>query len=117
MLQLTPERLAAVYDMLRAFPPFCRWQLPPASVVKFHILKTDKWQADWWLEGNTHHIRVSEKKHGHLVSLIESMAHEMVHVRQRIAKTETKGDHNAEFRKLAERICKALGFDVGQFLG
>lgn len=117
MLQITPERLGMVYDMLRAFPPFCRWKLPPASEVKFHVLKTDKWQADWWIEGDRHHIRLSEKKHGHLESLIETMAHEMIHVRQKVNKTETKGDHNAEFKRLSQIVCKALGFDYGQFLG
>jgi hypothetical protein len=115
LLPITPERLAGVYEMLRAFPPFAGWKLPPAADVRFHVLKTDKWQADWWMDGMTHHIRVSEKKHGHLESLIESMAHEMIHVRQRIAKTETNGDHNEEFKRLAKRVCSSLGFDYGQF--
>ena len=118
MLPITPQRLAGVYEMLRQWPPFSGWRLPLASAVKFHILKTDKWHADWWIEGNTHHIRASEKKHYHLVSLMASMAHEMIHVRQRITKTETSGaEHNAEFHVLAKRVCKAFGFDYGQFLG
>lgn len=117
MVTLTPERLAGVYEMLRAFPPFSGWRLPPASAVKFHVLKTDKWHADWWIEGDTHHIRVSEKKHAHLASVVSSMAHEMLHVRQRITKTETKGDHNEEFMRLAKRVCSTLGFDYGQFTG
>jgi hypothetical protein len=116
-LQITPERLAAVYDCLRAWPPFHRWKLPPASEVKFHVLKTDKWSADWWIEGNTHHLRVSEKKHGHLDSLIETVAHEMCHVYQRIKKTESKSDHNREFKRLADLVCNRLGFDRGTFEG
>lgn len=115
-MELTPERLAAVYEMLRSFPPFSRWKLPPASEVKFHTLKTDKWQADWWIEGDTHHVRLSEPKHHHLISLIASMAHEMVHVQQRVAKTETRGaEHNDDFKKRALQVCKAFGFDYGQF--
>lgn len=118
MLPVTPERLAGVYEMLRRWPPFSGWDLPPAESVKFHVLKTDQWHADWWIdEAERHHIRVSEKKHGHLASLIESMAHEMIHVRQRIAKTETKGEHNREYKRLGLRVCKALGFDHGQFFG
>jgi hypothetical protein len=117
-LPITPERLAAVYTMLRAFPPFNRWSLPKAEEVKFHIAKTDKWHAAWWIDGNTHHIEASAKKHSHLQSLVVSMAHEMLHVRQRVAKTETKGaEHNAEFKKLASSVCKRFGFDSGQFLG
>lgn len=118
MLPITPERLAGVYDMLRGFPPFSRWKLPPAEEVGFHVSKTNRWHAAWWIDGETHNIEVSEKKHGHLRSLVESMAHEMIHVKQRIDKTETSGaEHNAQFRKLAKAVCKGLGFDPGQFNG
>jgi len=117
-LPLTPARLASVYEMLRIFPPFSRWKLPQAAEVQFHVAKTSQWHAAWWIEGSTHHIEVSGKKHAHLASLVCSMAHEMIHVRQRIAKTETNGaEHNAEFKKDATLICRRFGFDAGQFLG
>jgi hypothetical protein len=117
-LPITSDRLAAVYDMLQTFPPFSRWGLPKAQDVKFHVAKTVRWHAAWWIEGNTHHIEVSGKKHAHLASLVCSMAHEMIHVRQRIAKTETNGtEHNAEFKHLGTLVCRRFGFDAGQFLG
>lgn len=117
-LQITPDRLGAVYAMLRTFPPFSRWRLPPAEDVRFHVAKTDKWHAAWWINENTHHIEVSAKKHGQLSSLVCSMAHEMIHVRQRITKSETKGaEHNAEFRRLGKLVSARFGFDAGQFLG
>jgi hypothetical protein len=117
LLPLTPERLAGVYEMLRSFPPFCRWRLPHFSEVKFHVAKTDQWHAAWWIDGDRHNVEVSEKKHGRIDSLIESMAHEMIHIRQRVNKTETKGEHNAEYKRLAKQVCKAFGFDYGQFGG
>lgn len=117
-LLITSARLAAVYEMLRAFPPFSRWRLPAADAVRFHVAKTDKWHAAWWIDGSTHHIEVSGKKHAHLASLVCSMAHEMIHVRQRIAKIETNGaEHNAEFKQAAKSVCRRFGFDAGQFLG
>lgn len=117
-LPITSARLASVYAMLRAFPPFSRWRLPPASEVRFHVAKTDKWHAAWWINDGTHHIEISAKKHGQLASLVCSMAHEMIHVRQRVVKTETKGaEHNEEFRRLATLVCRRFGFDGGQFLG
>lgn len=116
-LALTAERLAAVYSMLRAYPPFSRWSLPPAESVKFRVMKTDKWHADWDIDKRErHHIRVSGKTHGHISSLIASMAHEMIHVRQRVAGTETHGvEHNREFKRLGLQVCRAFGFDPGQF--
>lgn len=45
------------------------------------------------------------------------MAHEMVHVKQRVARTETNGvEHNAEFRRLGKRVCARYGWDFKQFL-
>ena len=115
---LTPLRLAAVYDMLRAWPPFYRWQLPVGAEVRFRVARTRQWHAQWWIEGGRHHIDVSAATHGHLSSLIETVAHEAIHVRQRIAKTETRGvEHNAEFHRLAKRICTIHGFDPNAFLG
>lgn len=107
-----------MYEMLRAWPPFCRWGLPPACEVKFHVSRTRAHDAYWWIVGRTRHqIEVSETRHAHLSSLIESVAHEMIHVRQRCAHTETRGEHNAEFKRLARRVCDLYGFDYGQFLG
>jgi hypothetical protein len=118
MLPLTPARLAGVYEMLRAFPPYNRWSLPPSAKIKFHVLNTPHLHGDWWIDGSKHHIRLSKKKHGHLSSLVESMAHEMIHARQRVNRTETSGaEHNAEFHRLAKLVCKRFGFDYGQFLG
>ena len=115
MLPVTPKRLAAVYDMLRVFPPFSKWRLPPGSEVKFHVGRSKKYEALWWIDGDRHHIEITKPKHGHLVTLVASMAHEMLHVQQRLAGTETRAEHNAEFDRLKLRVCKALGFDPGQF--
>lgn len=117
MLPLTPGHLAAVYDMLRAFPPFCRWNLPPAATIKFRVLKTKAFQAQWWIEGDRHHIDVSKAAHVRLETVVATMAHEMIHVRQRMHKTETKAEHNANFHRQAKRVCDLLGFDLGQFNG
>lgn len=118
-LPVTPERVAAVYAMLREWPPFCSWKLPPAEKVVFHIAKTHRWHAAWWIDAKgTHHVEVSEKKHSHLSSLTASVAHEMIHVRQRISRTETPNtEHNAAFLKIGKRVCRVLGFDYGQFNG
>jgi hypothetical protein len=116
-LSLTPLRLAAVYGMLREFPPFCRWGLPPAEEVKFRLLRTKRWDADWWIEGGRHHIRLSEERAGHLDTVAMAIAHEMLHVKQRVDRTETNGvQHNEEFRRLGERICRRYGWDFKQFI-
>ena len=115
-LPITPARLEAVYEMLRAWPPFCRWSLPRSSEVQFHVARHNRHDALWWIDGG-HHVELSMKRHGHLATVVASVAHEMVHVRQRVAKTETRGvEHNAEFKRLAKLVCTRFGFDYGQFV-
>ena len=119
MIPLTPERLAAVYECLRAFPPFNRLCLPDASVIKFRVLKTRAYHGDYtrYIGTNEHFIGVSKATHAHFESLASTIAHEAIHLHQAIAKTETgKTQHNAEFKRLALRACKTFGFDYGQFL-
>jgi hypothetical protein len=118
-LPVTPERVASVYAMLREWPPFSGWRLPPAEDVAFHVAKTNRWHAAWWIDPKgVHHVEVSEKKHSHLNSLIASVAHEMIHIRQRISRTETPNtEHNAAFLQCGKRVCRVLGFDYGQFNG
>ncbi len=116
-LKLTPQRLASVYGMRIQWPPFDKWKLPKVEEVKFRILRTKHWDADWWIEGGKHHIRVSQGRAAHMNTILKCMAHEMIHVKQRSGGTETKGvDHNAEFQRLAHDICKRYGWDHKQFL-
>lgn len=116
-LKITTERLAATYEMLRAWPPFSRWGLPPSEMVKFRVTRSKKNFATWWADGDRHHVEVSEALHSTMQGVVMSMAHEMIHVRQRLAKTETRSEHNAEFHRLAKRVCSIYGFDYGAFMG
>jgi hypothetical protein len=118
MIPLTPERLAAVYECLSTFPPFNRLKIPPAEEIKFSVLRTRAVQGDYsrYVGTDSHILRISAPKHGHFDSLAATVAHEMLHVHQARAKTETRGEHNAEFKKLALRVCRVCGFDYGQFL-
>jgi hypothetical protein len=112
-LRLTPDMLAAAYDFLRATQPFRAWKLPEAEEVGFHILKTRHRSADYSFENGIHLIRISAACNGHTVSLLASMAHEMIHLRQQLL--GDRGHHNARFGKMAARVCRAHGFDPKSF--
>ena len=80
------------------------------------MAKHTRHDALWWIDGG-HHVELSAKRHGHLATVVSSMAHEMIHVRQRVHRTETSGvEHNAEFRRDAKLVCRRFGFDIGQFV-
>lgn len=115
---LTPFNLEAAYALLLTAPPFRAWRLPPPDQVEFKVSATRERMAgcakyrykDQW------EIDVSSRFVSTLANLIECMAHEMIHLRQMVRKTETKGvEHNAEFRKLAKQVCARHGFDPKRF--
>lgn len=119
-MKLTPAILEASYDFLRATPPFSRWKLPTSKDVEFRVVKQrDRLGAyhGYVHDKDRHTIDMCGARLSHTSSLILIMAHEMAHLHQRQNGTETNNaQHNADFFRLAELICKHHGFDPKFFI-
>lgn len=117
-LRLTTENLPAAYEFLRACEPFCKWGLPHADEVEFTVgRRRDRFGH---MRGDVRslgaEIMVSEAIVGSVGRLVETMAHEMIHLRQHRRGTETSGtQHNAEFKRLAASVCRSMMFDPKAF--
>jgi hypothetical protein len=114
-LPLSPEMLAAAYDFVRACPPYSRWKLPESDDIKFVVDRQHDTCGWYRFENNEHVIGISSKCIGHTHNLIEIMFHEAIHLYQRQSLTETRGAHNAAFKKLAAKVAKLHGFDPKMF--
>ena len=118
-LKLRPDRhLYGAYDYLRKTEPFAGWKptLPEPDAVRFVVTRERKRQGYFIVRDGFPEIGVSQVCIGSTASLMELMAHELIHLFQWIAKTETRNvQHNAEFSRLAKRVCAAHVFDPGQF--
>lgn len=112
-LRLTPYVLEAAYSFLRETAPFKGWKLPEADLVGFHVVPDPKMYADFGIENGVPIIRVSEAKNGHVLTLLTTMAHEMVHLRQHMI--GAKDAHGASFKRMAAAVCRAHGFDIRAF--
>lgn len=111
-LMITKSTIIAAYELLRTTPPFLDWKLPDTDGVDFAILRDRTTYGD--CDGET--IRVSSGRHGHLSTLLATVAHEMIHLHQMRRKLETpKTEHNADFRRRAARVCRLHGFDPKVF--
>jgi len=112
-LRLTPELLEAAYDLLCHTAPFDRWNLPAGEDVDFKVIRTDDKRGDyfWCAKRKQHVIRISSKCIGTLANLVETMAHEMIHLHEKASGFATSAEHSAAFRKLAAQVCKAHRFD------
>lgn len=109
-LRITPEACELCYDFLDALPPFTEWNLPPAHDVEFVVFDKPKLYGYYqWFEGH-HRIGIGPKV-GHTITLVQTMAHEMVHLAQAVHKTETKAEHNPAWHRMIEQVCRHHGFD------
>lgn len=109
---VTPDSLKGAYDFLRVCKPFDKWKLPESDDVKFHVIRARGVMGEF-LAPNS--IRVSAHSCRSIETTLMTMAHEMIHLYQYIRGTETRGEHNAEFHRLADRVCKIHLWDRGVF--
>lgn len=117
-LRLTPDTLAAAYEYLRTTLPFARWKLPDADEIEFCVTRHRDREADHGVWKGQHCIRVSTHSIGTTDALMQAIAHEQVHAYQDgVLKTGSRRVvHNAEFRRLAARVCRAHGWDKEKFV-
>lgn len=119
---LTPLLIVSMYSMLRDCPPFRGWKLPEADDIEFrtsrrkdahgeHIEKTPP------TRGARYTIMVSTEKNGHLNTILQSLAHEMVHLAQAIARVPRRYEahDNQDFVRRARQVCKTFGWDWRAF--
>src|SRR3954464_13913704 len=116
-LQLTPDILSAVYESLRICPPYLRWGLPPSEDISLLVTAHRDREGHYtrYVGTDRHFLCVSRARIGHYHSLAVVMAHEMIHLLQAVKKTETRAEHNADFRRRAVLVCRTLGFDPKTF--
>ena len=112
-MNITPQHVAAVYEMLRQFKPFDRWKLPEAETVGFHV-KAIRDHGLYWYD-NGHNITVSSLLVDSPHSLLDVTAHEVIHMRQQLR--GEKLNHNSEFRRLSQQVCREFMWDAKRFIG
>ena len=112
-LRLTPEVLAGSYRFLLMTQPFDKWGLPDTGDVKFKVIRNRRHCGDHGFINGHHEIRVSASLIGHTTNLIQTMAHEMVHIR--CMEMGDKSDHGEMFQRYARIVCRYHGFDPKLF--
>lgn len=117
-LPLSKEMLEAAYEFIISTPPFVRWNLPDAQDVIFRVTRDPGRRGHYRRDRyGRKEIAISSAAIGHTHSLMEVMAHEVLHLHedQLGILYKTKAEHSGFFRKQAERICKYHGFDPKLF--
>lgn len=119
MLKLTPDFTRGLYIMLKYGPVFSKMPLPMAAEVAFRVTRAKDRCGYYQYHPATgkHEIALDQPYNDRLEHAVETMAHEMIHLYQSINKSESrKTDHNAEFHRIAKRVCNAYGFPLSRFV-
>lgn len=120
-LRLTPHNLVAAYDYLKTTAPFNKWKLPHADGLEFRV--TDHADRFGHMQDFPAHqnrcpvIAASAKMTTTTPVLLETIAHEMCHLKQYLDRGFRKGDHGhgPTFKRLAQAVCRSHGFNLSTF--
>lgn len=113
MNNLTVDQIEAAYSLLKTFSPFKGWHLPDADDIEIRITNHNGMRGECIQEGPKLILNVSHKCHGHTLTLLNTLAHECVHLRQ--AQLGINLDHGEFFQKAAKQVCRIHGFDPKDF--
>lgn len=115
-IHITTEMVETAYELLRLSPPFKRWRLPHPDEIAFHVTAIKgRAQADHTHDGTRHIIRINPTRHHTLTSMVATLAHEMVHMREYEMGLRADVLHGATFQRMADQVCRYHSFDRGQF--
>lgn len=115
-VKITPAIVQATYARFCVVSPFRGWHLPTPEDMKFIVTKHPTKRGDYAHRNGRHELRVSAAVHDTLHALDMTVAHEMCHVKEMIDGVwRNDVAHSAYFCRLADRVCKVLLYDRGQF--
>jgi hypothetical protein len=112
-LDIQIRHVEAAYSFLCALDPFAGLPMPEADAVEFVVSAHRDRAGDHRHTGVDHRITVSSYWIGSLDQLLQTVAHEMIHLIQHERKQ--RRTHGAEFQRLALIICDQCGWDHKAF--
>ena len=111
-MKLTPAILKNLYSAIYCMKPFHRWPMPLPEEINFIVDSDPEIMGTYYYDDGgdyEHIITISEKKCGHLSTVIRVLCHECVHMSR--WKTHRWTHHDAEFRRRTKVISEELGLD------
>jgi hypothetical protein len=106
---ITEQSVKMIYSMLRKLPPFDSWKLPPASKIKFKVDPNFKFMGE--LDVKPYKMTFGTKHQEHFLSIVTTVAHEMVHLHLYLEGVASYNQHRRIFRQKSAEIGSLYGFD------
>jgi len=115
-MQLTPDIVEGMYELLRRTPPFRGWRMPEADALDITVFHNPYRFAGHyrWHKGR-HELGVNGAWCGNISSLSRIVAHEMVHLHLQITHPDDKAHHGARFVAATKIVCRHHHLDPKAF--
>ena len=106
---LTSKNLGILYTMACKLPPFDRITMPPASRIKFKVIKDPGIYGCF--DEIEMEIQISSEACGHFTTIFATLLHEMVHLALYIKKDPKFHLHETSFLKLKAVYSEVYSLD------
>ena len=107
------DDLEETYVYLAGLPPFSKWKLPRSTEIAFEVNRSQQMQGEY--DTDPHTIKVSSYFCKTWTDVLETVAHEMVHLHLEKSGHYSHADHGKAFKRCAAQVCKSFGWDKETF--
>ena len=113
-MKITPLLCYDIYHMLQLTSAMSTWKMPSSEIVDFIVQTKLDGDTYAWVEadGDGYILKISKSQNQTLTRLIETIAHEMVHISRHKSGDGKWAEHDGKFLKMAEHLNKHLGLEV-----
>ena len=106
---LKPQYLAILYTAFAKLPPFDKFKLPPASKLKFRVIKSIDIYGCF--DEVDMAIEISSEVCGHFYTIQSTLLHEMAHLALFVSKDPAWDKHGRSFKALSNTYCELYNLD------
>lgn len=113
-MKLNPEIVRHAYSSLSCAYPFTKWKLPLPQEVDFQIIHDPELLGSYMWdcgEDYEHTITISSARCLFFMTMLSTLAHEMVHCSFHRQKGDKWLHHGIEFRRRCKLVGESLGLD------
>lgn len=112
-MRLMQSDILRAYVFLKSHSPFNEYITIPSHEVKFVVTRSEMRMGEYDVDPHT--IMVSSKSCANWNDVLETIAHEMVHMICELKDHANHHEHDYHFKRIAKRVCKHWGFDPKTF--
>lgn len=112
-MKISIKNCRDTYFYLSTLRPFIDFKLPNVVNIEFKVNKSKTLIGSY--ENYPHTICVSSVLCETYKDVLETIAHEMIHLHLEIGGKENHCEHDEHFNLIAKQVCDVFGWDLSKF--